>query len=69
MHWKAELELAFCDNELDLLMFQFDNDDDLTDTTILSPSITHLSFQGKLLHAFHFVLSFFEGWVSAFKFR
>ena len=68
MDWKAELELAQCENEMDLLLSEIDDDDLIDGNALLSPCITHLGFKGKLLHAFHLVFSFFERWIPTFKF-
>ena len=57
--WKAELEFAILENELDQLL------DDRPASS--SPCITHLGLKGHLLHALHFVLSFFESWVPSFE--
>ena len=68
MHWNAELELAQCENEIDLLLFDMSNDDLIDGNLVASPCITHLSFKRKLLHAFHFVFSLFQRWIPTFKF-
>ena len=61
MDWKAELEMAACENEMDLLLVHND------DLVLAPPSIAHLGLKGKLLHAFHFVFSLFKSWIPSFK--
>ena len=62
MTWKAMLELAIVENELDRLLTDEEEEES-------PPSVEHLGLYGQLLHATHFFLSLLQSGVAFFKFR
>ena len=64
--WKAELEMAIMEDELDTLLTELEETDSLH--LAVDPGVGHLSFQRQLLHALHLALSFIQRWVGLLEF-